>query len=216
MARLVVMALGALILTACADSALNQAAPSDTAAPETGVASDDTGLEDTGSGEATWFGIDALITVSDGRIEAATLRHRVYSEEPDDGELCVSERVATEILSVDETPDPVVWHWVEVVTAPDSGDCAASSPVPDRVRLGLGELYPDVAPGVVDAGYAVENMYGAYAALEAPAGDGIEGTTYAYGYAGSVANRAGDEFATTQGPLADGAYIVSAWYLFRL
>ena len=216
MARFVLMALGALTVTACSDSALYEAAPAETGAYETGVEGDDTGLEDTGSGQATWFGMDALVTVSEGRIEAATLRHRVYTDEPSDGELCVSERVATEILPLDETPDPVVWHWVEVVTAPDSGDCAPSGPVPSRVRLGLGALYPDVAPGVVDAGYAVENMYGAYAALDAPAGDGIEGTTYAYGYAGSVANRAGDEFASAQGPLADGAYIVSAWYLFRL
>lgn len=216
MARLVMMALGALALVACSDANLQENAPRETGPLDSGVAMDDTGLEDTASVEATWFGLDALVTVSDGRVVDATLSHRVFAEEPSDGPICTSDRAATEIVPLEEAPDPIVWHWVEVVTDLDGGDCTASAAVPARVRLGLGGLYPDVVPGVADAGYEAKNMYGAYAALDAPAGDGIEGTTYAYGYAGSVANRAGEEAAVEEGPLPDGAYIVSAWYLFRL
>lgn len=216
MARAYISAAMLVLGTACsADMNLYEA---DSAAGErdSDALSDDTSQTDTAVMDATWFGVDALVTVDANQVAGVIVTHKLYAEDPSEGIVCTSERTATEIIVLDETPDEIVWHWVEVATDGDDGGCEASSVLPQRLRLGLGGLYPDVTPGVVDAGLQAENMYGAYASLDAPAGDGIEGTTYAYGYAGSPANRGGEALAETEGPLADGAYIVTAWYLFRL
>ena len=216
MARAYISAAMLVLGTACSADMNLAEADSAGGVRDSGTLSDDTSQMDTAVMDATWFGVDALVTVEANQVAGVVVTHKLYAEDPAEGVLCVSERAATEIIVLEESPDEIVWHWVEVATDGDDGGCEASSVLPQRLRLGLGGLYPDVTPGVVDAGLQPENMYGAYASLDAPGGDGIEDTTYAYGYAGSPSNRAGETLALTEGPLADGAYIVTAWYLFKL
>ena len=190
---------------------------------DTGVGEDDTSgskldsdSADTASLEPRWFGLDAVLLRENGVFTSATVSHRIYSEDPAEGVICTSERGVSELTQLEDTPDPLVWHWLDLVSAEDDGACQASEMVPLHFRLGLGELYSDLVPALAEVEAEPENMYGSYASLDAPAGDGLEGTTYAFGYAGTVANRTGDAEALEAGPLPDGAYAVTGWYLFAL
>lgn len=204
------------MLVGCAD--YNVAGVSDTAAREVdsdGLA-DDSGAEDSAEVQPTWFGLDAVFLLEEGQISSMTVTHRIYPDPPSKGLICSSERAAVEILTLEQTPDPLVWHWFEVSLGEDSGDCSEAALVPRTFRMGVGDFYPDLAPALADTELKAGNLYGSYASFEAPSGDGLEGTTYAYGYAGTPANRSGEAAAVEEGPLPDGPYSVTGWYLFKI
>jgi len=202
-------------LAACSSNAVGNTSDTAASADDTGEPHPDSDSGDTASPEPSWFGLDAVLLLENGVFSSVTVSHRIYSEDPAEGVICSSEREVSEITPLD-TPDPLVWHWLELVTEEDDGLCQASEMVPLRFRLGLGDLYPDLVPALAEVEAEPENMYGSYAALDAPSGDGLEGTAYAFGYAGTVANRTGEAAALEEGPLPDGAYAVTAWYLFAL
>ena len=216
MKRATLMALLGGLLTGCAASYnLDDGEFADSA---TGG---DSGMHQGDSGpvvndDPVWFGLDAEVQLLEGQVTAVTTSLRVHPEDTE--ELLCTDAPAVEVIQDLAVPDPLVFHWVQLTLAEDSGACEGGDRIPRSIRLGLGELYDPIVPGVErhGLGEVQDSLYGAYASFEAPVGDGLEGTTYAYGYAGTELDRAGETTAVETGPLPDGTYLVTAWYLFEL
>ena len=208
-----------LALTAC--MAENQVTYQDTAS---GAPVDDTGPPDSGPddtaepAEPVWFDLSGTIALVEGQVSAASLDISVLPEPATDGVICSVLYEDLQFSPVEPVPDPIVWHWWQLELPAEATDCPGVDQAPRSLRLGLGELYPAVVQGVEEHGLgeAKGSLYGAYASFEAPVGDGLDGTTYAYGYAGTEADREGETTAVEAGPLPDGSYLVTGYYLFRL
>ena len=179
----------------------------------------ETGLDDTGSSpEPAWFDLSGTVTLLEGQVASASLVVSALPEEPSDGVICSTTYEELVLTPVEPLPDPIVWHWWQAALPVESSDCEGADQAPRLLRLGLGELYPALEQGVEEhgLGHATASLYGAYASFEAPVGDGLDGTTYAYGYAGTEQDREGETVAVEAGPLPDGSYLISGYYLFRL
>ena len=182
---------------------------------ETGTASDDSGaVEDP---DPYWFALDAEVVIVEVVPVEVVVSLRLHPEDSEWGALCTD---APEVLAFEESavPDPLVYTWLQLDLAGDLGACSGAERVPRTMMLGLGELYDPIVPGVEQHGLGEvkDSLYGAYASFDAPVGDGLTGTTYAYGYAGTEDDRLGTTPAVDDGPLPDGRYLVTAWYLFEL
>lgn len=206
-------------LIACADKGAEDAA-ADTGggADDTGWAgdSDDADTAEEEIAEATWFLLRGEVELLAG--EPAALRLWV-SGLPDDGEAICSEELSIEAsLTLAEVPDPVVYHWWELQVGALEGDCVDHLTLPGTLRLGLGALHPQLVPGLErhELREVEDSMYGSYASFEAPWGDGLAGTTYAFGFAGTAQDMAGDAPAVGVAPMPDGSYEITGWYPFKL
>jgi hypothetical protein len=214
-----VIALGAVLLTAC--SSENYLATQDTGAQGSADHSSppDSGQDDTGdSAEPAWFDLSGTLSIEGGALTSSSLTLSVLPEDASQGVICATVYGDLEPQLVEPLPDPLVFHWWQIELPDGASDCEGADRAPRRLRVGLGELYPALEQGVDEHGLAAakDSLYGAYASFEAPVGDGLDGTTYAYGYAGTEQDRAGETTATEQPPLPDGTYELTGYYLFRL
>lgn len=132
------------------------------------------------------------------------------SDEDDAGVVACT--VTAELLGPDgaPVPDPVVYAWWSPIAVTSSGcaDFTEAAGLPAEIGLGIGALHPDVrarlgADGEEDV---ADFLYGAYIDT------GVE--LYAFGYAGSEANFAGE--AAPGEALPDATYSVSPLYLLPL
>ena len=211
------LALGLVVLVGCSGN-YDMAGRIDSAS-EAPLGDSGSGSSDSGDllPPAPWFALDAQVDLVEGEASGLALQIRFLPEDTVLGEVCND---APTVVSFEPigSPDPLVFHWWEVVIDPDTGACDAAPRLPSTLRLGLGELYPQVVAGVDQDGLGdvKDSLYGAYASFDAPIGDGLDGTTYAYGYAGTEADRAGATPAVESGPLPDGSYLATAFYLFEL
>ncbi|HJN73755.1 MAG TPA: hypothetical protein QGF58_07470 [Myxococcota bacterium] len=181
----------------------------------TGMDSGDSGqIEDP---DPVWFALDAEVEMVDGAVSEVVVSLRLHPEDPEDGAIC-TDTPKVSYFEEEAVPDPLVYHWIEVGLGEDAGSCDGAARVPRTMMFGLGQLYEPIVPGVEEHGLGDvrDSLYGAYASFEAPVGDGLAGTTYGYGYAGTEADREGATTAVADGPLPDGRYLVTAWYVFEL
>jgi len=216
MKRVTMIVLAGLV-TACSDMNLHDMGAG---AEDTGNTWDTEGTGDSGaidSPDPYWFGLDAQIEILEGAVVSVAPTLRLWPEDSTLGELCTD---FPEVVSFEaaEVPDPLVYHWVALDLADDSGACIGAERVPRQMVIGLGELYEPIVPGVEQHGLGDvrDSLYGSYASFEAPVGDGLDGTTFAYGYAGTEQDRLGETEAVSAGPLPDGSYQITAWYLFQI
>lgn len=181
---------------------------------DSGAATGDTGLP---VSTAVWFALDGQVELVDGVATELIIETRFLPDDVGDGTLC-ADAPRVETLTPLDVPDPLVFHWWEVTLDPSEGTCDGRERLPTTLRVGLGELYSGVVAGVDQHGLGDvrDSLYGTYASFEAPVGDGLDATTYAYGYAGTEADRAGETTAADAGPMPDGRYLLTAFYLFEL
>lgn len=204
-------------LVACSGAGMTNARLDSATGDPTGDSGPDT--DDSGEllADAAWFALDGEVELIDGSASVATINIRFLADEVGEGTLCTD---AFEVLAMQprDVPDPLVFHWWDVVIDPSSGACAGAERLPSSLRFGLGELYPQVVAGVDQHGLGdvKDSLYGSYASFDAPVGDGVDQTTYAYGYAGTEGDRLGETVAVEAGPMPDGLYLVTAFYLFEL
>ena len=212
------MAMLPLVLTACMSDSLLGAADSGDADGSDHSSPPETGLDDTGLGaDPVWFDVSGSLTLEAGRLTEGSLTISALPEDTSLGPIC-SGTYALNAEPVELVPDPVVFHWWDLELSGEAPDCPGADGAPRHLRLGLGELYPALEQGVDEHGLGgvKASLYGAYASFEAPVGDGLEGTTYAFGYGGTEQDRAGETTTATEPPMPDGTYQLTGYYLFRL
>lgn len=218
----VVLAVGVLglVTTACTGFDMGAEDHADTGqTSDTATQVDDTADSGFGGVEPVWFGLDGTLTVSEGALSGAEISVRLFGQDAGQGVLCERALPVRSLTILESTEPAWVFHWAELTldTSP-AVDCPGIKRVPDTLRVGLGALYPELEPGLADLGLqdAADSMYTAYAALPEPAGDGLDGTVLAYGFAGTEQDRAGQSAAVVAPPVPDGAYLLTGWYVFAL
>lgn len=194
-------------LAGCADYALENKSSEDAESDEGGDVGDsddaDTGLEepvpDGWFPDAT-YGLAAGVPVADGASLSV-----VYADSTS-GDIACSAALDPAGLVAGESPDEAIWAWWEgPVTTLDS----ACEGLPDTLGLGIGELHPDVRARVGADGLddVADSLFGAYVRVN---GEDL----WAFGYAGTAADLAGDDPAASPPP--DGTYTLTALYLLPL
>jgi len=220
----------ALILIGCG-AKNDDGATADTASPsgadggtsDTGADSttaDDSG--DTGPGLPApyWYGLDAEVSLTDGALVDATFRVRVSGQDTSLPVNCVGERALESAALLDIAPDPMIYQWWRIETAPDDGTCEGADALPTSFYLGLGELHIDVLPALTRAGLDADavapGLYSAYASI--PGGEAFCGgdtsDACVFGYAGTPTDFDEGAKAVTNAPLPDGLYGVTAAFYF--
>ncbi len=184
---------------------------------------DDTAGVDTGSatdsdaGSPVWFNLGALVTLEETLATAVSLELSFY-----DGDLsllhCTETWGVTGVVAESETPDSSIYHWWRLSLAPPESDCTSSEQLADSIHLGLGALHPEVEAQLLSQGMDLvsDSLYGAYVLLDPGQQDlaAAEQVALAYGYGGTLGDRAGASEAQQQGPLRDGDYEISGVFLF--
>ena len=209
-----------LLLTACTGLDMGAEDRGDSGmTSDTATQLDDSSDTDSESVEPVWFGLDGVLTVTKGALSDAQISVRIFGQETGDGVLCEHAIPVTSFAALESSDPAWVFHWAELAldTSPVV-ECPGVKRVPDQLRIGLGALYPDLEPGLADLGLqdAANSVYTAYAALPEPAGEGLDGTVLAYGFAGTVQGRAGEGVAVVAAPVPDGEYVLTGWYVFQL
>lgn len=217
MLRLSLIAMCALLVACTEKSDALYGGPDDSAsALDTGLDPlDDSAAEDSATW-AQWFSVGGTWTLAGGLPQAMTVELGAWAPEPGGEPLCVSVREATLVREV-TSPDPTILGWWLVDLGRDDAACALADEVPRRLILGLGALHPEMAPALDRYGLqtAAAALYGAFAAF--PDNSDLDGSVpYAYGFAGTSSDRAGDGVAVEQAPMPDGAYVVTPVYLLAI
>lgn len=194
-------------LLGCAENALSAKgeAPADTGEPDftedTAVDSASPPVDET----PAWFALGATLTVAEAQPVAAgvTVTMVVYADPP--GEPLCEVTPTLFGVAAGVPPDPAITTWWEM----DLVAAAACAILPSHLGLGIGSLHPDVRArlGADELDAVADSLYGAYARVD-------EGAAYAYGYAATKADLAGDNVAKPPPP--DGTYAIVPVYLLGL
>ena len=218
--------IGGCVLVGCSNSDLAGSQFRDDTGE--GASPSDTAVDDGDSGQTvtdtvpqpTWFRLGAQVSLVDGLAAAVSLDLVLYDADqvliPD----CAELREVQGVVVSQDTPDPTVYHWWELLLAPAEVSCLSAGQLPDVLVLGLGALHPEVRAQMLSRGLddVSGSLYGAYALLAADelALEPAEQRALAYGYAGTPSDRAGETPALDAGPLPDGDYTLSGVFLFPL
>ena len=210
----VAVLMSVVLLGACSATRNDNEALSD---PE---AWDDSGNEDGGGAdlesEPTHWRLSATLVVSDGVVQAEESYLDVGVDDGDENELC---REAASLSAVDDAAvqpaEFVAWYEVSVdAWDSDCEDTQAAVPAGSSFLLGLGELHPE-ALALLDTldeadDSADQSLNGAYASF-----DGGE-SAYIFGVGGTAEAFEGVGETPTEGPLADGVWVILPLYSFSL
>ena len=116
-------------------------------------------------------------------------------------------------LTVQEVPDPSIYHWWQVSLGEPETECSAHllERVPSTVELGLGILHPDIAALLEPAGYQdIESfLYGGYLRTEAQ-------TIWTWGIAATSAGFDAEQDPVAEAPVPNGTYSFVPIYLLPL
>lgn len=202
------------LLVACSPGAKNELSDSSLAPEDDSFSGrDDTGAADTAHLELRWMGLSGSATVADGALSAFTVEFSLYVDPPGEAPDCVTQRAAElgELLA--SSPDASVFQWWRLPLAVADGEDACLAELPEELLFGLGAMHPEIAPALEEHGLSgvSGSLYGAYAN---PYGDA--GTAYVFGFAGTDMDRAGDDAAVAMGPMPNGDYSFTGFYLFGL
>lgn len=211
---LVAALMSVVLLGACKDSADG----ADIA--NAGETWDDSGEESDGGkdldSQPTHWRLSATLVVSDGAVQADQSYLDVGIDDADATEMCFE---SASLSAVDDAavqpPEFVAWYEVSVdAWVSECEDTQAAVPAGSSILLGLGELHPE-ALALLDTldeadDSADQSLNGAYASF-----DGGE-TAYIFGVGGTAEAFEGVGVAPTEGPLADGTWVILPLYSFSL
>lgn len=191
-----------------------------------GLVDSDTAPEDSLDDTSGWDGmtpgywvLEANVLVEEGAPAAGdssvTLR-LLDAELESEGPICtvVWSDPSFEVLDV---PDPLVYHWWAVDSQGDfGGTCSGAQRrfLPERLLLGLGSLFPDIAAVLEPAGYGdvSGSLYGAYIQTSEQA----DAPTWAFGVVATAAGYAGQTVPVAAPPVPNGTYRFEPIYLLPL
>ncbi|MFT5686510.1 MAG: hypothetical protein ACI8RZ_007466 [Myxococcota bacterium] len=194
------------------DMALGADEASDTGMADTTNESD-TGSADTDTAifvEPMWWRLSASMTLYEGvpLPEKSSLLIELLDGE--DESLCVQEVALEGVEKIEPTNDVIVSWWQLTPTASDHLCGVYDFPLPGVIRIGIGEMHPDIfaAANSLSTIDAEAPLNAAYASIS------DDGQIYVYGVAGTPEAYEGLGEVAVADPLSDGLWQLKPVYRF--
>jgi hypothetical protein len=185
----------------------------DDSSPDPIDSDDDTGDED--QPDPAWWSLSATVLIEEALPVQGdtTLTVTLIDESADTANpICVARYDQVE-LTIQDTPDALVYHWWRIDLGEPTTDCSPHplTRIPTTLELGIGAVHPDIASLLEPAGYdEIEPyLYGAY--LRAESED-----IWTWGVAATAAGFGAEQLPVTEPPVPDGTYSFVPIYLLPL
>ena len=202
----------AFMLSACSSSA-KFAGSSDTGstAGDEDVGTTDTGAADTGLVTwPLWWRLSAQLTIEADGIQAAKSSLEISLIDERDEVICTARVALVSAESIAATSSAVLAWWSVEPEASETLCGVYTSPLPEALQLGVGELHPDIRAAMASFDNLAEDapLNGAYASMNEP------DSVLVFGVAGLQEAYEGQGEAAEVLPLADGLWSILPIYRF--